>query len=289
MPGSSAAGARNGKTHKAKRLSPGCVRAAATGAVPDDGRLGCPTADNAPRHHRTLPLPDIAPSAPLAPESPSAGWPAALWLRMRHLFWLKLIGTSAFMWVFFIGYFHVLRFPVVPVTTMPWTALDALIPFQPAWLAAYLTLWFYVGMAPGLLLGVRNLVVYGLWVAALSATGLACFYLWPTAVPEVAPIDVGLHPGFAMLQGVDAAGNACPSLHVATAMFSAVWIDHVLRLTRAPSALRVLNGLWLAAIAYSTMAIRQHVVLDVLAGALLGLGFAWLSLRHQPRPERGRR
>jgi membrane-associated phospholipid phosphatase len=30
------------------------------------------------------------------------------------------------------------------------------------------------------------------------------------------------------------------------------------------------------AIAYSTMAVKQHVALDVLAGTLLGLGSAWL-------------
>lgn len=248
-----------------------------------------------PRPITTTPITPITPIAPLAGGTPAAtqpapaavassDWPAALWLRMHHLFWLKLLGTSAFMWIFFIGYFHVLRFPIALVTTMPQTALDTLIPFQPGWLAAYLTLWLYVGIAPGLLLGFRTLAVYGLWAAALAATGLACFYLWPTAVPMVAPIDVALHPGFAMLQGVDAAGNACPSLHVATAMFTAIWIDRVFGETRSPPVFRVVNGLWFAAIAYSTVAIRQHVVLDVLAGALLGLAFAGLSLRYRPRP-----
>lgn len=203
---------------------------------------------------------------------------------MRHLFWLKLIGTSVFMWLFFIGYFEVLRHPVRPVTTMPLTALDALIPFQPAWLVAYLSLWFYVGIAPGLLLGFRTLVVYGAWISALSLTGLACFYFWPTAVPVSAPIDVALHPAFAMLQGVDAAGNACPSLHVAASMFTAVWLAHVLRRTGAPPLLHALNALWFLAIAYSTMAIRQHVVLDVMSGVLLGLAFALPSLHWQPRP-----
>jgi membrane-associated phospholipid phosphatase len=157
---------------------------------------------------------------------------------------------------------------------MPLTALDRLIPFQPYALAAYVSLWLYVGIAPGLLRNWRELLVYGLWATALCGFGLALFYVWPTAVPSNS-----MNATIGVLQGVDAAGNACPSLHVATAMFSMVWIDHLLRVTRSPLPLRLLNAGWFAAIAYSTLAIKQHVVLDVIGGVLLGLAFAWLSLR----------
>jgi membrane-associated phospholipid phosphatase len=45
----------------------------------------------------------------------------------------------------------------------------------------------------------------------------------------------------------------------------------------------VLNVAWFAAIAWSTLAVKQHVVLDVVAGALLGLAFALPSLRWRVR------
>ena len=48
-----------------------------------------------------------------------------MWLRMRRLLWLKAVGISLFMWVFFTAYFHVLRHPVYPLVQMPlmrWTA-----------------------------------------------------------------------------------------------------------------------------------------------------------------------
>ena len=90
---------------------------------------------------------------------------------------------------------------------------------------------------------------------------------------------VASHPGFALLQGVDAAGNACPSLHVATALFSAAWVQRLLRGIHAPAWLSWGNGIWLVLIVYSTMAIKQHVALDVLAGLLLGGAFGWASLR----------
>jgi membrane-associated phospholipid phosphatase len=215
------------------------------------------------------------------------GWLAEL----RHRMWvhlpIKLIGVSAFTWLFFIAYFHLLRHPAHLVAVMPLTALDRAVPFGPGWLPVYLTLWFYVGIAPGLLLHLRELLVYGAWAAGLCLSGLVCFYLWPTAVPAFA-VDVQAHPSFALLQGVDAAGNACPSLHVATAVFTAVWIDHLLRGMHTPAAWRLGNLVWVLAIAYSTLATRQHVAYDVLAGALLGLAWALVSLRgpRALRPER---
>ena len=97
-------------------------------------------------------------------------------------------------------------------------------------------------------------------------------------------IDVGAHPAFALLQGVDAAGNACPSLHVATAAFTAVWVDRRLACIGTPAWLRWTNVVWFVAIVWSTLAIKQHVVLDVAAGLLLGAAFAGVSLRFSPRP-----
>jgi membrane-associated phospholipid phosphatase len=212
------------------------------------------------------------------------GWRAEVLSRVRRHFWLKTIGISAFMSLFFFAYFQVLRHPVGPVFVMPLTALDRAIDLQPSWLAAYLTLWVYVGIPPGLLLRLRTLVVYGCWIGALCLCALVIFYFWPTAVapPEVT-VDLARHPAFALLQGVDAAGNACPSLHVATAVFSAVWLHRALPKLGAPPALVVVNWLWCAAIVYSTVAIGQHVVLDVVGGIALALAFAgpasrWLNV-----------
>lgn len=219
-----------------------------------------------------------------AQADPSAGWVPQILQRMRYLLWLKLLGVSAFMWIFFIGYFYLLRHPVRPVTVMPLTALDLAIGHQPSAFAAYVSLWLYVGIAPGLMLRLRELIIYGLWAAALCAAGLLVFYFLPTAVPPpVITADLSQHPGFALLQGVDAAGNACPSLHVATALFSAIWITRLLRHMRAPGWLMAVNWVWLLAIVYSTLAIKQHVVLDVVAGAALGGVFAWASLHWFPK------
>lgn len=208
-------------------------------------------------------------------------WRAELWSRMRYCFIIKTVGITAFTWLFFIGYFHVLRNPVYPATPMPLTVVDEWIGFQPAALWPYLTLWLYLGFAPALQRTFGQLVVYGLWISALCVTGLTIFYFWPTTVPARL-MDVSGYPGFSLLQGVDAPGNACPSMHVAVAIFSAICLDDVLRRVGAPRGLRLANLVWFLAIAYSTVATQQHVALDVAAGAVLGAAFAWPSLRWRP-------
>lgn len=192
-----------------------------------------------------------------------------------HLWWVKAPGCMLYIWLFFQAYFFLLRYPHAEVVTMPLTWLDTVIPMQGwAWVL-YLSLWFYTCLSPALMPGVRQLLYCGLAVGSVCLLGLLCFYLWPTVVPPaVRPAGTGL----ALLEGVDAAGNACPSLHVAIAVYSARWLDAQLRGVGAGRGWLVFSWLWCLLIVYSTLATKQHVLLDVLAGAVLGLSVATLSL-----------
>ncbi len=215
---------------------------------------------------------------------PPPHWARRLARDWWHLQWLKLIGIAVWTWLFFAAYFVLLRNPQAPVTPMPLTTLDGWFGFQAAAVWPYLSLWLYVGIAPALQPRLRSLLAYGVWVGALCVLGLLCFYLWPTAVPpQVHQIDTPTgaagHSALALLRGVDAAGNACPSMHVAMAVFSGTWLHAQLRAAGAPGWTRLINTAWLLAIVWSTLALRQHVVLDVVAGALLGGAVAAASLR----------
>jgi len=67
-------------------------------------------------------------------------------------------------------------------------------------------------------------------------------------------------------------------LHAAFAMFTAVVLHGQLTAVRAPRALLACNVLWCLGILYSTIATRQHVALDVIAGSLLA-GAASIAYR----------
>jgi membrane-associated phospholipid phosphatase len=117
-------------------------------------------------------------------------------------------------------------------------------------------------------------------MAGTCLAGLLVFYFWPTAVP-VADIDWTQYPDVDLLKGMDASGNACPSLHVATAIFSGIWLHHLLRRFGVPQWVLLFNWTWCIGIVYSTLATRQHVAVDVLAGLTLGALGAYLSLRRR--------
>ena len=204
-------------------------------------------------------------------------WHLQILTRMKSHFFLKASGITLFMSAFFAGYIYLLKNPVFPVTMMPLTFLDMAVGFKPDALILYVSLWLYVTLPPALQATRRELIHYGLAVGALCVTGLACFLVWPTAVPA-ANIDWDQNYGFSILKGVDAAGNACPSLHVATAVFSAMWLNRLLLEVGAPRIVRVFNWAWCVGIVYSTLATKQHVAVDMIAGAMLGMFAASLSL-----------
>ena len=191
---------------------------------------------------------------------------------------LKAIGTMTFMVLFFWAYFAVLHNPLTPPFVMPVTWLDTWIGFSPAAFPAYVSLWVYVSLAPALMGNLRSLLLFGLWMGAMCVFCLAIFWLFPTSMPPF-PIDWKAYPGFDLIKGLDAAGNAFPSLHVASAVFSALWLNRLFARIETPKALQWLSALHCSVIIWSTIATRQHVVLDAVGGAVVGIVFAALSFR----------
>lgn len=206
------------------------------------------------------------------------GWRRELRWRLRQHMWLKGTGTTVFMVLFFIVYLHLLHHPEFAVTLIPETGFDRWIGFHPWALVPYLTLWVYVSLPPALMPDRPTLLRYGVAVGLMCAVGLMIFWIWPNAVPPM-QLNWGGMPGFDQLKHIDGAGNACPSLHVASALFSGIWLHRILRDIDSPPSLRLANLLWCLVIVYSTMAIKQHLLLDVLAGGLLGGVAAAASLR----------
>ena len=212
------------------------------------------------------------------------------WLHQAAVRWrarplLNAIGITAYITLFMVAYFTLLRHPMFPVTLMSLTDLDRWIPFTPWSMVLYASLWLYISLVPSLLTW-RELPPYLAAVTLLSLAGFAFFFFWPTAVPRP-DIDWSRYPSVAFLKAVDASGNACPSLHVAFAVLTALWLQRLLLQLRAPRMVQALNALWCLGILWSTLAIKQHVALDLYAGAALGLAVAlpFLFLYPEPRTQ----
>ena len=153
---------------------------------------------------------------------------------------LKTFGITTFLVVFFLGYFQVLRHPVFPVRVMPWTWLDERIAFQPLSLPIYLSLWLFVLVPPSLIDEKRELWRYASASAGVAAIGLGIFFHWPTRVPRwnyAGPENWAIN----QLKAIDASGNACPSLHVAFAVFATMAAIQLLRRIGAPRIIAALG------------------------------------------------
>ncbi len=222
---------------------------------------------------------------PMSSSAPSAHWWRQLRPRVTTLWQIKAASNTLGMMAFFAAYFWVLRNPQFEVTMMPLTAIDRWVGFAPAAMPLYVSLWVYVSLPLALLRTRAELLSYGVATLALSASGLTIFLLWPTAAPAF-DIDWSQHPSVEFLKTVDLSGNACPSLHVAFAVFTMVWLDRLLREMSAGTAWRIVNLVWCVGILYSTLAVRQHVAIDVAAGAALGAAVVALQLRALNRAQR---
>lgn len=220
-------------------------------------------------------------------------WSESLRNRASTIWVLKMLATTLGIAVFFYAYFWVMRHPLSTVTEMPATWLDRMIGFWPPSFLLYVSLWAYVALGSALLRDARELAAWGAASIAMIVVGLGAFLAWPTRIPD-SEIDWSLYPSLHFLKTVDVSGNACPSLHVAFAAFSAVALHKTLIAVGAPRALLALNLLWALGIVYSTVATRQHVALDVFAGALVAAAGSVLYLRliaigaSQPRNARDR-
>ena len=215
--------------------------------------------------------------------STTSSWTQARQRIVAH--WpLKFFGVTAFITVFFTAYFHLLKYPFFEVTVMPSTALDRLIPFQPWTLPVYLSLWFYVSLAPALLINRTQLLFYAKMSGVMAVVGLSIFLFWPTAAPLAEGLGEADALALAWLKQVDSAGNACPSLHVAFAVFAGLWLHRTLRLMRLPPMVLLLNFGWGLGIVYATLATKQHVLVDGVAGGLLGLVAGLPESRTADRP-----
>lgn len=209
---------------------------------------------------------------------PNIETPLRLGRRVCALPWLKMIGSTVVISVFFVGYFYVLNHPMMESFEMPRLALDRWMPVVPwsAWV--YFSLWVYICVPSSLMCRANELGYYLMGAAWLAVLGLSCFYFLPTAVPDWG-IDWSLYPTLEFLKSSDASGNACPSLHVAFSIYAGLWISRILRFLAAGRCLSAVSWLWCWLIILSTMSTKQHVFVDVLCGVALGVFVFWLNDR----------
>lgn len=179
---------------------------------------------------------------------------------------------------------------------IPTLAWDSLIPFYPGWIWVYL-LYFPVCFLPLLFREIHEDV--GLFRRTAAGFTLqffvafAVFWALPSRMLQPIFEPQGLSEyALAWFYGIDPGFNIFPSLHVANVAYIACVTG---RLKGMPGA----ASLWMlwALITVSTLFVKQHYLLDLPAGLLLGVAsyylsfskiFSCLEIGNSPLPEASR-
>ena len=198
---------------------------------------------------------------------------AACW-RLKAL----LAVTVAF--TFCVPYFLVGNFPVMPVHTLPLTSIDRAIGFHPyEWVWVYQSEYLLVNALPWLATRRDQLLRYTHGFALLSLTSFVIFFLFPITSPKpVVPHPSGM---YWLLQFYDVPYNSLPSLHAGMIVYTLAFGNRVV----GRDVSRRITGffvIWAVLILYATLATKEHYLVDIVAGTLLGLAAdAWVWRRRR--------
>lgn len=179
-----------------------------------------------------------------------------------------------------IPYFGLQHLLGAPEWTPQATALDDAIAFDDRWVWAYHSLTLLVPIVPLMATQREELVRYANGLALLCLPCFVIFALFAVAGPrpEAAAEITRDNPLYQLILGVDGTGNSLPSLHVALTLYSLCFGYYLARRALTPERLRVYvtaATIWGCLIVFSTLAIKQHWLIDLPPGALLG----WLACR----------
>jgi hypothetical protein len=167
---------------------------------------------------------------------------------------------------FVLGYLTAGQFPLAAPRLAPQFAWEPL-PFKSWAIWIYLSHFLLVILATALVK--ERSAFMGLIKRKATATALAfgVFFAWPTTLPRMVQNHGGLTgKAWSLLYETDVPANCLPSLHVALACICL----HAIGRGRSPVQ-RVFLILWGVGITLSTLLTGQHVLLDAVAGAALGL------------------
>ncbi len=164
-----------------------------------------------------------------------------------------------------------------PAPTLPWE--EAAVPFRPGWALQYQSVFLVHSLALWLPSDARAIRRYVLLIAAAYAVSAAVFWLYPTLSPRPASSDDFLYHW--LILKIDGPRNALPSLHATLATLAALQLAQHVPALSGLRWWRAALALWWCALMYSTLATRQHRVLDLVAGLAL---VALLALFLRPKP-----
>lgn len=184
--------------------------------------------------------------------------------------WVGLLGIIAFM-VFYMAPNHLKFFS--PLYLNMW-GFEKEIPFMDWTIWFYISDYFFIGAVFILLTNKENMNrIFYSQIAMLIFT-MVIFFIIPTTYPRP---EIEYH-GFSgwmlgILHSADTPGNACPSVHVGMTFLAGFGF------IKEKRYLFPLFMFWALLISISTLTVKQHYFMDIVAGFAMAILFYFLAQR----------
>ena len=153
--------------------------------------------------------------------------------------------------------------------------LERYIPFVPSAIFAYYLMFVFLSLPIFFVKSYKEFrkVVRGYWIITFISAFI--FFFFPTTMPRPETVQ---HEGiirllFYGIYSVDGPHNLFPSLHVSSTTYI-LFVNN-----RFWPKGKILNILMAISINISTLLIKQHAVIDVIGGVLLGIFVFWLIFK----------
>jgi len=192
-----------------------------------------------------------------------------LWQRWASEWRLKAVLGGLLTLAFWVIYYWMERRPVPHVLVVPASALDRALPLVPAVAWIYLSQFATAPLVLYLAASRRAVLAVAAGVALMSSVSFLAYFLIPTSIDREV-VSESTNAAYRLVVEWDRPRNACPSLHAAFAIFlSACAWTFCAGLKHRAAGVGIF-WLWTLAVLVSTLLIRQHVVLDLVTGAVVG-------------------
>lgn len=169
------------------------------------------------------------------------------------------------------------RYHLPVVTPIRPTWLDAGIPFRPDFVILYESIFLLAMIPPWLMTTMADLRRYCWGILGTSLIAFLFFAVFPTQVTRLGNAETS-NVLYQALIRIDGELNALPSLHAAFSVYLGAYCHRMFPTIGFPW-LRWLAWAWVAAILASILLTKQHLIVDTVAGGLLGAGMGFIFSR----------
>ncbi len=184
--------------------------------------------------------------------------------------WVGLLGIIAFL-VFYMTPNHLIFFTPMYLELWPF---EQQIPFMDWTIWFYISDYIFIAVVFILLQDKENMNKVFYAQIGMLMFAMLIFFLLPTAYPRPDIKYEGINGlMLTILHSADTPGNACPSIHVGMTFLGGFGF------IKEKRYLLPVFMLWALLISISTLTVKQHYFVDVLAGFFMAILFYFLAQR----------